>query len=502
MTCFIGLDIGTSSTKAVLVDVDGNVLADLRQSHPVLRARPGWAEHDPERHWWDDAVTLVRRLLDTSGIKGENVAAIGCSGVCPVVLPVDEEGTPLRPAILYSIDSRAIGEARELERRLGEAVVRADSGQPLSSQSVVPKLLWLRRHEPDVWVRTRKVLGATGYLVYRLSGEMVVDHFTAGDGGLGYVLSRGEWNDDLLEEIGLSAELFPDLAWPTDVVGRLQPEAAEALRLPPGIPVIAGTGDALAEMIAAGVQRVGETALLYGSTMTTMTLIDEPWLHDGFITVPGWQPDTLITSAVLGTGAELLNWWSRVIDRPMDADLMHSLNAAAGRVAPGADGLTVLPYLTGERSPNVNPDLRGAFLGLQPGHGPGHFVRALMEGAALALRLCLEELPSQWRPRRVFAAGGGTASREFLQIVSDACGMEQHVCNASVSAAMGSAWLAAVGVGALQDASGAPKEQTPSLQTWAGMEASAVPDRSRVEVYDELYKRFLGGLQTVERFHS
>lgn len=487
MSYFIGLDIGTSSTKAVLVDGDGNVLTHLRRGHEVIRARPGWAEHDPERHWWGDAVHLVRSLLDESGISGHDVGGIGCSGVCPVVLPVDKQGRPLRNAILYSIDSRALSEARDLERRLGRGRIIEDSGQPLSSQSVVPKLMWLRKHEPEVWSRTWKVLGATGYLVYRLCGEMVVDHFTAGDGGLGYTLKHETWNEELLAEIGLSADVFPRLAWPTEVVGQLQPSVAEILGLAAGIPVVAGTGDALAEMIAAGVHEVGETALLYGSTMTTMTIIDEPWLHAGFITVPGWRPHTLITSAVLGTGAELLNWWSRVIGRPMDGKLMRQFDDTAAAVPPGAEGLTVLPYLTGQRSPEVDPYLRGAFVGMNPGHGPGHFARALMEGAAFALRSCLEEIPPRWRPTQVFSAGGGTASRVFLQAVSDICRLEQKVCDSSVSAALGSAYLAVVG------SSG----DEATLPVWKNVNDTIVADSGSAAVYDAVYERYHQVLEAI-----
>src|SRR5690606_16219015 len=162
------------------------------------------------------------------------------------------------------------------------------------------------------------------------------------------------------------------------------------------------------------------------------------------------------TSAILGTGAELLNWWSRVIDRPMDSALMAFFDEAADAVPSGAEGLMMIPYLTGQRSPRVQPHLRGAFLGLTPVHGPGHFVRALMEGAALALRACLDALPEPWRPEHVVAVGGGTASRVFLQIVSDVCRLEQRVCAGTVSAALGSAWLAAVGVGAV-GSKGAPQ---------------------------------------------
>ncbi|HLT57822.1 MAG: hypothetical protein LOD91_04125 [Limnochordales bacterium] len=490
MACFIGVDIGTSSSKAVLVDEDGRILSRAVRRHPVLRARPGWAEHDPERHWWGDTVHLVRTLLDQADGRGQDVAAIGCSGVCPVVLPVDKDGQPLRPAILYSIDTRALAEAQELERQLGRERIVEDSGQPLSSQSVVPKLLWLRRHEPAVWARTHKILGATGYLVFRLSGAMVVDPFTAGDGGLGYTLRSGQWNEALLAEIGLPADLFPRLAWPTEVVGTLQAEPARELGLPPGIPVVAGTGDALAEMVAAGVHRVGETALLYGSTLTTMTVIDEPWLHPGFISVPGWRPGTWVTSAVLGTGAELLNWWSRVTARTMDEKFMRELDEAAAAVPPGAEGLTVIPYLTGQRSPQIRPHLRGAFLGMTPAHGFGHFARALMEGAGMALRACLAEIPEPWRPAQVVAAGGGTASRVFLQIVSDLCRIQQHVCDPSVNAALGSAMLAATAVGG----HAGPDE---SLPRWAPVRETVTVDAAQASLYDAVYDRFRAALAAV-----
>ena len=481
----IGIDIGTSSTKGVLVDQDGKVIARGRRPHKVEFPLPGWAEQNADLVWWNETRDIIQELLAKSEIPPGEIAAVGCSGVCPVVLPIDKNGKPLRNGILYSIDARADKQIRLLKNEVGLEPID-DSGQPLSFQSVIPKLMWLRENEPDVWANTDTILGATGYVVYRLCGVKTVDHFTAADGGFGYSMKRFAWNEEAFRLVDIDVGVMPRLAWPSDIAGHLSAQAAAETGLLEGTPVITGTGDALAEMISTGVSQVGETALLYGSTLTTMTIIDGSWFHEGFITVPGSEPEQITTSSVLGSGMSSFSWLRRLLGEETAQCLFDRYEKEARIIARGADGLLALPYLTGQRSPVINPHMRGAFIGLSQHHQPSHMLRSLMEGLGFALRFTLEEIPYIDSFRVV---GGGVNSPLLLQIVSDICRRTQKVVSGYVGAPLGSAWLAGRGVG-LVDAN--------SHKEWVGIEREIIPDESSSAEYDAIYDKFKASLMGVE----
>lgn len=483
----IGIDIGTSSTKGVLVDKNGKVIAHGRRPHQVEFPQLGWAEQNADLVWWRETKDIIKELLAKSEVHPGKIAAIGCSGVCPVILPIDEDGNPLRNGILYSIDRRAEKQIRLLNKEVGLDRIN-DSGQPLSFQSVIPKLMWLKENEPTVWANTDKILGATGYVVYRLCGAKTVDHFTAADGGFGYSMTRFDWNEEAFRLVGIDRSIMPHLTWPADIAGHLSAVAAHETGLLEGTPVISGTGDALAEMISTGVSQVGETALLYGSTLTTMTIIDSPWFHEGFITVPGLEPDQMITSSVLGSGMSSFSWLGRLLGEETERSLFDRYEKEASVVTRGSDGLLALPYLTGQRSPAVNPNMRGAFIGFSQHHKPSHLLRSLMEGIGFALRLTLEEVPHVDTIRVV---GGGVNNSLLLQIVSDICRRTQKVVSGHIGAPLGSAWIAGRGVGLVS---------ADSYQHWVRIEREVVPDKSSSMEYDAIYKKFkasLKGMQTV-----
>ncbi len=485
----IGIDIGTSSTKGVLTDLSGNVLSHQRYYHQVEHPNPGWAEQDADAVWWGETVKIIRDLLAHADVSADRIAAIGCSGICPVVLPIDAAGKPLRNAILYSIDSRAIKQIQALNDKVGaDAVFR--SGQPLATQSVMPKLMWLRENEPEVWSRTSRILGSSGYLAFRLCGEMTADPFTASDGGYGYLARSCKWDSEAFAAADIDMDVMPKLCWPTEIAGYVHAAAARETGLREGTPVIVGTGDALSEMLSTGIGEIGETAILYGSSVTTMTILDRPWYHEGFITTPGWAPGIVLTSAILGSGTRILSWWSQLRGQAMDDDIFHSFEREAAAIDIGADGLIALPYLTGMRSPFVDSGLRGALLGLADHHRSGHIVRALMEGIGYALRHALESLPVNGKIR---AVGGGAKSELLVQIVSDVCRLPQEIVSGSVGAPLGSAWLAGAGAGLLAPA---------SYMKWVGTQKRIMPQTSHAGQYDTVYSRFLTYLNAVRELHT
>jgi xylulokinase len=478
----IGVDIGTSSTKGVLVDQSGRIVASHRVAHGVDRPHPSWAEQDADVVWWGEFAAVARALMSNLP-HGGRVVGVGVSGTCPTLVPVSHTGKALRPGILYSIDHRALSELGEIKSLVGEKEIRKRSGNALSTQCIGPKILWLKRHEPEIYERTQWFLGTHNYVVWRLTGEACWDHFSAGDGGYGYDFRNWSWDADALSKMGIDSSKLPPLRWSTELIGTVQKQASTETGIPEGTPVIVGTGDAAAEMVSTGVVDEGSVALLYGSTLVTMLPVKQPYVSDGFILTPGLEPGSYLVSSVLGTGCALVEWLRDLLGWDGRLPGYSLLEAEASLVPPGSDGLTVLPYLSGQRSPMLNLDMHGAILGMNQSHHRGHIYRAILEGLAFALRACLSELENAGLldGYQIIAAGGGSHSKLWTQIMTNVCHREQKLLVGSVQAPVGSAYLAGKAVGVVQ-----PQD----LQEWAKIQETVHVQRDVAVAYDGFYDRF------------
>ena len=470
---FLGIDIGTSSSKGVVATADGTVVAAASRPHTMSLPRPGWAEVDAEAVWWGDVVGLSREL--TGRVDGA-IIGVCVSGVGPCLLPCDAEIQPLRPAILYGIDSRAVAEIDELTARLGADVIIAHGGKALSSQAVGPKLLWLRRHEPSVWARTAGWYNSSSFAVARLTGEYVLDHLTASQCDPLYDIVRGRWNVGWAERVAPGVPL-PRLVWPSEVVGTVTAEAAAQTGLPVGTAVCAGTVDAWAEAFSVGVRRPGEVMLMYGSTMFLVQALHTFQTYPMLWTTAGVEPGTHTLAAGMATSGSLTGWVRQLTGDVSFDDLV--VEAAA--TPPGADGLILLPYFAGERTPHFDPRARGVIAGLTLRHHRGHLFRAAYEGIAYGIRQILEltDVADGNLAKRVVAVGGGTQGGLWTQIVSDVTGREQLVPQERVGASYGGALMAAIGTGTV-----------PFDTDWTRIVASVKPDPRRAEIYDRLYRVF------------
>jgi len=469
----LGIDIGTSSTKAVLVRPDGTVIAETQRPHRLSLPRPGWAEHDAEAVWWTDVLSVCQELVP---IAGKGLSGICVSGIGPCVVPCDREVRPLRPAILYGIDTRATLEIEELEHELGPQRILERGGSALSSQAIGPKLLWLRRHEPDVWEHAAAWYMASSFVVARLTGEYVLDHHSASQCDPLYDLEAGAWASDWIDLISPGIR-FPELVWPSEQVGVVTAEAARLTGLPPGVPVVAGTVDAWAEAFSVGVRRSGDLMLMYGSTMFFIEVADRPRRQPLLWTTQGAERGTRTLAAGMSTAGSLTEWVRALVG---DAD-WQDLLGDAGRVPAGSEGLLLLPYFAGERTPIYDPLARGVIAGLSLMHGRGHLLRAAYEGIGYGVRQILDLFGSvEGEPRRVVAVGGGTESALWVRIVSDVTGVSQQIPRVRVGAAYGDALLAAIGAGLVE-----PETD------WAELERIVDPSGAASAVYQELYELYL-----------
>jgi xylulokinase len=451
MNYYLGIDIGTFESKGVLVDAAGEILAMASRPHKMIVPQPGWAEHRPDEDWWGDFTFISRGLLADSGVSPTDIKSVGCSAIGPCMLPVDGEGEPLMNAVLYGVDGRAADEVDELTERIGEDVLLNRCGNALTSQAVGPKILWLKRNRPDIFAGTAKILTSTSFLVHRLTGQFVIDHYTAANFSPLYLADELAWSTVLADDI-IGLEKLPDLAWTTDIAGQITAKAAAETGLAQGTPVIAGTVDAAAEALSVGVLEGGDMMLMYGSTIFIIMLTDTrvrdprlwyaPWLFEG----------QHAAMAGLATSGTLTHWFRDQLARDLDSDDAFAMLAAeAGQSPPGANGLVLLPYFSGERTPIHDPHAKGCLFGLDLTHNRGDIYRALLEGIAFGTNHIFETYKeADQDPARIYAVGGGIKNSVWAKATSDISGCRQIVREKTVGACYGDAFLAALAIGEVE----------------------------------------------------
>jgi xylulokinase len=469
----LGIDMGTGSSKGVLATPDGTIVATASRPHTMSLPRPGWAEVDADRVWWGDLVALCRELSARAGAG--RIAGVCVSGVGPCLLLCDGQNRPLRPAMLYGIDTRATAEIAELTERYGEERIVRHGGKALSTQAVGPKMAWTRRNEPEVWGRTARWYNSNSFAVARLTGEYVLDHHTASQCDPLYDIRANAWSPEWAQDVAPGLPL-PGLAWPAEVVGTVHAAAAAETGLPVGTPVSAGTIDAWAEAYSAGVRRPGDLMLMYGSTMFFVQVLREFRSHPMLWTTAGVDPGQYTLAAGMATSGSLTGW----VQGLTGGAPFEELVAEAAATPPGADGLLLLPYFAGERTPLFDPRARGLIAGLTLRHRRGHLFRAAYEGIAFGIRQILEFIDDAAGPAaRIVAVGGGTQGGLWTQIVTDVTRREQILPEQTIGASYGDALLAAVGTGLV-----------PPDTDWTRVGRVLTPNPEDGGVYDDLYRGF------------
>ena len=459
------------STKGLLVDPSGAVLASETIPHAMQLPRPGWAEVDAEEVWWREVCDISRKL--TSQVPSDSsVAAMCVSGVGPCLVLCDDTMRPLRPAILYGIDTRASAEIELLTAELGADAIFEQAGTVLSSQAVGPKLEWVRRNEPEVFAKATHWYGSNSFISAKLTGEYVMDHHTASQCDPLYATRQFDWNTEWAQRICGHLRM-PRLVWPSEVVGTVGQAAAAASGIPAGTPVVAGTVDAYAEAFSVGVRKPGDRMLMYGSTMFLVQIIDSYFSDPVLWTTAGVERDTLALAAGTSTAGSLIGWLQSVTGGASFETLM----AEARAVPPGSQGLAVLPYFAGERTPIFDPDARGIFAGLTLRHGRGHLFRAAYEGISFGIRQILEHFDGAQDATRTVAVGGGLSDPLWPQILTDVTGRLQLVPEQAIGASYGDALLAAIGAGLV-----------PPETDWAKIASEITPEPADCARYNDLYQ--------------
>jgi xylulokinase len=446
---FLGLDISTTGSKALLIDEAGGVAAVASSPHSLQNPRPLWSEQDP-LEWWQAACASMRAVLRDADIKAESIVAIGLTGQMHGLVLLDEAGEVLRPAILWN-DQRTQAQCDEIHQRIGREKFIQVTGNVALTGFTAPKILWVKENEPKVYAQAAHVLLPKDFVRYKLTGEFAMDK-AGGSGTVLFDLKQREWSEEVLSALGIPRRWMPPLYEGPEITGNFIPTAAQASGLVTGTPVVAGGGDQAAQAVGVGAVRPGIIGLTVGTSgvvfATTPSAMVEPQgrLHAFCHAVPGmWHFMGVMLSA-----AGSLQWYRDTLAPGTSFD---DLLVEAESIPAGSEGLLYLPYLSGERTPYPDPLARGAFIGLTLRHGRGHMTRAVLEGVAFGLKdsFTLIQNAGLAAIEQVRASGGGTRSPLWRQILASVLGAELTTVGVVEGAAYGAALLAGVGAGAWPD---------------------------------------------------
>lgn len=510
MRVTLGIDIGTSATKAVLCDKNGSILASRAETYGCDSPRPGWSEQDPET-WWTASCGAIRALVAEASKTGASIASVGFSGQMHGSVLLDEKrlgsggeaAGALRPAILWN-DQRTGEQCEEIERLVGgrrRLVERV--GNAALTGFTLPKLLWVRHHEPDVFARVAVLMLPKDYVRFRLTGEAATD---VGDAAGTLLLDVDErrWSDEVAQATGIDPSILPRILESGQIAGRVSAWAAKQTGLDEGTPIVAGSGDNMMGAVGAGVVRSGMALVTLGTSGVVFAHADRPCrdlgelgaegrLHtmcaaDGDGHAPGgW----CVTGCMLSAAGSLQ--WAR--DALFPGSSFEALVAEAEEAPPGCEGLVFLPYLTGERCPHPDPRARGGWIGLTTRHTRGHLIRAVLEGVGFGMGQIMDLMrASGLTPASVRIGGGGARSRLWRGIIADALDLPVASTNAHEGPAFGVALLAGVGVGVWSDVVQACDAAIDVTET---IEPDPATQRRLAEVagvyarlYDDLKERF------------
>ncbi|MGF3057327.1 FGGY-family carbohydrate kinase [Microbacterium sp. YY-01] len=469
----LGIDIGTSGTKLVCVDRHGRVQFELSSEHATEYPAPGWAEQDADDVWWRPTARLIRSA--TERVDGQ-ILAVGVSGLGPCLLPVDSRGQPLRKGILYGVDNRSAGQVRELTRKYTDETLQNLCSHSLSSESVGPKIAWVQEEEPAIWRETKQLHTSHTHVVHRLTGAYVLDHTSASLWDPLYNPWNNDWNFQLVREFGVE-HLLPDLKWPNEIVGYIHSNAARITGLAEGTPVIAGAIDFAAELAGIDATEVGDGAITYGTTLVLNIVVDQVVPGKEIWTCVGLRPGRHLLGGVTSCAGALTSWLRRIAGDPPFEELIE----LADSTPIGSNGLLILPYFSGERTPIFDPDARGVICGLTLSHGVGDLYRGGLEAQGFAARHILEELKARAgvAPKKLIASGGGVRHPLGMQIVSDCTGVTQSITSSRSGAPFGVAILA-------HKALNSDFEPIPHSQPIK----TVTPDAEASTQYDALYEQY------------
>lgn len=502
MAFLMGIDIGTTGAKTLLIDETGAVVASAVAEYPMHTPQPLWAEQDPE-DWWQATISSVRQVLLSSEVSARDIVGIGLTGQMHGMVMLDAHGNVLRPCIMWN-DQRTAAQCDWIMNTVGRERFMELTLNPALPGFTAPKIIWTREHEPAVYAKAAMVLLPKDYIRYRLAGVYATEVSDA-SGTVLLDVSQRRWSREVLDKLGIPAAWLPECAESPAITGHITAQAAELTGLAAGTPVVGGGGDQAASAVGAGIVEPGLVSVTMGTSGVVFAYTDQPSrdplgrLHTFCHAVPNrWH----VMGVTLSAGGSFrwfrdsLGMEEKNVARLTGVDPYMILTAEAEQAPAGSEGLFFLPYLTGERTPYPDPNARGGFIGLTVRHDKRHMVRSVLEGVAYSLRDCIELFRDLAIPiHQVRAVGGGARSAAWRQILADVFGAELVTINITDSTAYGAALLAGVGAGVYASV---PEACAQTIRIVDRIEP--VPARARV--YDEAYPIYRSLYQALKPAHD
>jgi len=480
MPFFMGIDISTTSAKAIIIDEQGNVKAIGSTAQPISQPQPLWSEQNPQ-DWWEGCVASIKQALSEANLSGEDISAIGMTGQMHGLVMLDTNGEVLRPSILWN-DQRTQKQCDEITQTVGFSRLIELTGNRALTGFTAPKILWVRQNEPDVYAKCEHILLPKDYLRFKLTGDYHTDLAGAAGTSLLNVAGR-DWSMEVVDALEIPQSWLPKVHEGTEITGTISESTAQLTGLKAGTPVVGGGGDQAAGAVGMGCVTPDKIGVTVGTSGVVFApLNDYAYEPDGRLhafchSVPGkWHFMGVMLSA-----AGSLQWYRDTIAPDVSFD---DLLAETADVPAGSEGLLFLPYLTGERTPHPDPLARGAFVGLTTRHTRGHMTRAVLEGVAFGLKDSFTLIDKVGLPEsfEVRISGGGAKSPIWQQIIADIFAAPLVNVNTPEAGAFGAAILGAVGIGAFEDV---PSACETMIQTGDRVETG-----ENVEAYAKVYENY------------
>lgn len=449
----IGIDVGTTSVKGILIDNSGNILGEASQEHDLVSAHAGWAEENPEA-WWEGTINVIRKLSDLSKADGRRVAALAVSGMVPALILLDSDGRPVRRSIQQN-DARAYEEIGLLKGLLDEDQVFSLTGGGINQQTIPPKLLWLQKNESAGFGSAKYILGSYDYITYRLTGRLTLERNWALESGM-FNIHTGEWIPEIIEAAGISEEMLPQVMAPAQVAGTLRKEVADAVGLTPNVVVAVGSGDHVASAFSSGVRDDGDVLIKFGGAGDILLCSNELVCDRRVFIDYHLIPQKFLPNGCMASSGSLVKWFTNTFFKEQKdkyeaggGNFYAYLDEQSRTVPAGSEGLIALPYFIGEKTPIMDPLARGVFFGLSTYHTAAHMYRSILEAVGLGFLhhvRVFEEM--RLLPRRYFMSNGGAKSTLWRQIVTDILGQEVEYITHHPGSSLGAAFVAGMAVGA------------------------------------------------------
>tara|TARA_Y100000590_G_scaffold333565_1_gene379450 strand:+ start:2314 stop:3810 length:1497 start_codon:yes stop_codon:yes gene_type:complete len=477
---YLGVDIGTYETKGVLVNLEGVVIAQSAKKHQLIVPQQGWAEHRPIEDWWNDFVFICKDIISKSKCNPKDIKAVTASAIGPCMLPVDKNGNPLMNAVLYGVDTRASKEIIELNSKIGEKKIIEFGGNALTSQSVGPKILWLKKNKPEIYNKTYKVLNSTSFINFKLTSKFCIDHFSGANTIPFYDIKKQKWSDEIASDI-IDLSILPDLIWTNEVIGEVTESAANETGLSSGTLVTAGTIDAAAEALSVGVSKPKDMMMMYGSTMYFIILTDKPIYDNRMWYAPWLFKGEHCSQAGLSTSGTLTHWFKNEFAKDINSEKAFEVLAKEAEKSPiGSNGIIFLPYFSGERTPIHDTHAKGTFFGLNLTHKRSDLYRSIFEGISYGTKHVFDTLEDLNNlPQNLYSVGGGTKNALWSQTTSDVIGLDQILRKITFGASYGDAFLSAYSIGDVN------KED---IDEWNKIDSKIISQKK--EAYEKGFKFF------------